>query len=48
MRFDDAIISYNEAINLSPSNHVYLKNRANLYLEKGLIEEAIHDITYAI
>lgn len=31
-KFTDAIESYNQAIALSPLNHVYLKNRANLYM----------------
>lgn len=31
-KYTEAIESYNHAIYLSPTNHVYLKNRANLYM----------------
>lgn len=43
-----AIESYNHAINLNPHNHIYLKNRANLFMEKKNIKWALDDISKAI
>ena len=43
-----AIQSYNHAINLNPQNHIYLKNRANLFMEKNMIKWALEDIQKAI
>jgi tetratricopeptide (TPR) repeat protein len=47
-KYDDAIESYNQAISINSNNHVYYKNRANLYMEKGNVDKAILDITDAI
>ena len=47
-QFDAAIESYNQALILNPSNHIYLKNRANLYMEKKMVGRAIEDIKKAI
>ena len=47
-RLSEAIESYNEAIRLSPLNHVYFKNRANLFMEKKKVKNALDDISKAI
>jgi tetratricopeptide (TPR) repeat protein len=47
-QYDEAIESYNRALNICPTHHIYLKNRANLYMEKKKVKEALHDISKAI
>ena len=35
-RLEEAIASYSEAVEICPSNHVYLSNRSAAYLKRGL------------
>lgn len=42
-KYDNAIKSYTEAIDLDPSNHVYFSNRSAAYLGKNMYQEACAD-----
>eukprot|EP00469_Lotharella_globosa_P003544 CAMPEP_0167806392 /NCGR_PEP_ID=MMETSP0111_2-20121227/21812_1 /TAXON_ID=91324 /ORGANISM="Lotharella globosa, Strain CCCM811" /LENGTH=377 /DNA_ID=CAMNT_0007703859 /DNA_START=132 /DNA_END=1265 /DNA_ORIENTATION=+ len=46
--FDGALVHYSRAIELDPSNPVYLNNRAAVYLSKNMTDDAEADVVRAI